>query len=274
MFTKAKVFAVAGILIVSLLGVSCTKSASSSVLPVNEATTQARETALASLVASQTSTPAPTETPFAPSSPTPSPEPTQTATPTPGPIFADVPEGHPYRKQIETVYLMGALGARSDDPLTFGLEDSLTRTDMALAICKVRYADESLPLPVGAFEDVSAEAQTDLAACVEQLYREEIIDGCRKEPNLRFCPTRTLTFAEFSVFLLRAIHGGGWQPPDYQGWEWGYYTQTWQAKWGEALIREGYWDLGQGRFLASNSATKNSAANAIYLFAQNSQAQK
>lgn len=247
---------------------ACTRSTSTPLPTENASTAQARQTALAAIYVTETPIQEPTATSTQQPSPTPLP-PTQSPTlePTQGPLFTDVPKDYPGREAIEAVYAAGALPARSQDPSIFGVNDSITRAAMATAICTVLYRDQTIVDPGLGFVDVPRDTQPELARCVEQLYRDKVIAGCQVNPP-KYCPGNKLSLAEFAVFFLRAVHGGGWQPPSYQGWPWGYYTANWQVRWGEALIREGYWDLSQGRFLASNFATKAVAARAIYLYMQ------
>src|SRR5262249_48515871 len=50
------------------------------------------------------------------------------------------------------------------------------------------------------------------AKWIEQLAREGITSGCSTSPP-QYCPDATVTRAQMAVFLLRAEHGAGYNPP-------------------------------------------------------------
>jgi hypothetical protein len=64
---------------------------------------------------------------------------------------------------------------------------------------------------LGIFADVAL--NDPLASWIEQLFVEGITAGCGTDPP-RACPDQSVTRGQMAVFLLRAKHGAGYQPPE------------------------------------------------------------
>ena len=51
---------------------------------------------------------------------------------------------------------------------------------------------------------------------IEALFQAGITTGCGANP-LAYCPGQSVSAAQMAVFLLRSIHGAGYQPPAGRG---------------------------------------------------------
>lgn len=75
-------------------------------------------------------------------------------------------------------------------------------------------------------------------ASIETLYSQGITGGCSVEP-LRYCPERAVTRDQMAVFLLRARHGGAYQPPAAASSFADVPAGHWASAWIERLNAEG-----------------------------------
>jgi hypothetical protein len=73
---------------------------------------------------------------------------------------------------------------------------------------------------------------------VETLVRAGITSGCATSPP-QFCPDASVTRAEMAVFILRGLHGAGFQPPPAVGLFADVSLFNPSAVWIEQLAREG-----------------------------------
>lgn len=88
-----------------------------------------------------------------------------------------------------------------------------------------------------AFADVAASHWA--ALWIDQLATEGVTSGCGVDP-LRYCPANTITRAEMAVFLLRAVHGSGYQPPVVASSPFADVPAThWAKNWISRLYDEG-----------------------------------
>lgn len=75
---------------------------------------------------------------------------------------------------------------------------------------------------------------------VDSVAAAGVTDGCLAEPFPRFCPDRTVSRAQMTVFLLRAKHGPAFRPPpDTESVFDDVPGSHWAAAWVEQLWREG-----------------------------------
>jgi hypothetical protein len=102
----------------------------------------------------------------------------------------------------------------------------------------IRGAGSQPPAAAGTmFTDVPASQP--FAKWIEQLAREGITGGCSTNPP-QYCPDDSVTRGPMAVFLLRARHGAGYDPPAATGTMFGDVpTSHPMAKWIEQLAREG-----------------------------------
>jgi len=75
---------------------------------------------------------------------------------------------------------------------------------------------------------------------IEGFYSQRITTGCGSTP-LSYCPESAVTRAEMAVFLLRAKHGGSYQPPAQTGIfaDVPVAGKEWMQPWVEQFYREG-----------------------------------
>jgi len=75
---------------------------------------------------------------------------------------------------------------------------------------------------------------------IEGFYSQGITTGCGASP-LSYCPENSVTRAEMAVFLLRAMHGGAYQPPPLSGIfaDVPVTGKEWMQPWVEEFYREG-----------------------------------
>ncbi|HEX2619472.1 MAG TPA: S-layer homology domain-containing protein [Phototrophicaceae bacterium] len=97
---------------------------------------------------------------------------------------------------------------------------------------------------------------------IEQLYRAGITGGCNTSP-LIYCPENTVTRAQMAVFLLRAIHGSSYAPPDVAG-NTGFLdvpADHWAAAWIKELAAEGITGgCGNSIYCPDHSVTRDQMA--------------
>jgi hypothetical protein len=107
----------------------------------------------------------------------------------------------------------------------------------AYLVVEMRGSGYAVPAATGFFSDIAASNWA--APWAEQVYRDGVTQGCAASP-LRFCPASQLTRAEMAIFLLRARHGGSYQPPAATG---SLFADVpaghWAAAWIEQLYNEG-----------------------------------
>ncbi|MBI3175430.1 MAG: S-layer homology domain-containing protein [Chloroflexi bacterium] len=73
---------------------------------------------------------------------------------------------------------------------------------------------------------------------VEGLFKAKVTGGCSTSP-MAYCPGTTVTRDQMAVFLLRAEHGSGYNPPPATGVFADVPTNFWAAAWIEQLAAEG-----------------------------------
>jgi hypothetical protein len=126
--------------------------------------------------------------------------------------FPDAPPSNPYYDFIETLArnaITSGCGSGNYCPAS-----GVTRAQMAVFLLKSKHGASYSPPPATGtvFTDVPANAFA--AAWIEQLAEENITTGCG---GGRYCPGNVVTRAQMAVFLLRAKHGGSYQPPAATG---------------------------------------------------------
>ena len=129
-----------------------------------------------------------------------------------GESFADVPIDHPFYALIENLVHNGVTAGCAGGGYCPG--DGVTRAQMAVFLLKVRWGAEFLPAPATGtvFSDVPAEDS--FAPWIEELAREGVTGGCG---GTNYCPGNTVTRQQMAVFLLKALEGSAYDPPDCAG---------------------------------------------------------
>lgn len=100
------------------------------------------------------------------------------------------------------------------------------------------------------------------AAFIEQLYADGITVGCG---GGNYCPTNSVSRAHMAVFLLRAVHGGGYSPPPATGTQFadvdaGYWAAAWIEQFAAEGISSG---CGNGNFCPNDQVDR--AEMAVFL---------
>jgi hypothetical protein len=155
------------------------------------------------------------------------------------PTFGDVPPAHPFFEWIEALVDAGITGMCATNPPQYCPDAEVSRSEMAVLLLRgIHGAVYEPPAPTGTlFTDVPTSHP--LASWIEQLAREGITSGCSRNPA-RYCPGTGVTRAQMAVFLLRAEHGAGYEPPAATGTMFTDVSATHPfAKWIEQLAREG-----------------------------------
>jgi hypothetical protein len=107
---------------------------------------------------------------------------------------------------------------------------------MAIFLLRGKHGASYAPPPATGtvFGEVSAGAFG--AAWIEQLFAEQVTAGCGGGNS---CPTEAVNRASTAVMLLRARHGGAYQPPPAVGTFTDVPAGDPFARWMEQLAREG-----------------------------------
>ena len=152
--------------------------------------------------------------------------------------FADVPATHPFFTWIEALADAGITTGCATSPLRYCPDDGVSRGQMAVFLLRgVHGGGYQPPGATGTvFDDVPATQS--FASWIEELQREGITAGCAASPPL-YCPDATVTRGEMAVFLLRAKHGAGYDPPAPTGMFTDVPVSHPLAKWIDQLAREG-----------------------------------
>lgn len=92
--------------------------------------------------------------------------------------------------------------------------------------------------PAGSFTDVPDDHWAH--EYIETIYQAGYVAGCSTDP-LMYCPNDWLTRAQMAVFVLRGVHGAGYEPPapGEQIFE-DVPLDTWYAPWVNQFYLEGY----------------------------------
>jgi uncharacterized repeat protein (TIGR01451 family) len=153
--------------------------------------------------------------------------------------FGDVPPGHIFFRFIEALAEAGITGGCNVSPPLYCPDASVTRGQMAVFLIRgLAYpAAAAPPEPTGTvFSDVPLSHF--FASWIEGLAAAGITGGCGAAPP-RYCPEASVTRGQMAVFLLRARHGAGYQPPEATGMFADVPTDHTFARWIEQLAREG-----------------------------------
>jgi Tol biopolymer transport system component len=152
--------------------------------------------------------------------------------------FTDVPPDDIFLPFIEALARSGISSGCATNPPRFCPTFILTRAQMAILLVRGIDGLGAPPPPTGTrFVDVPANAFG--AAWIERLAALGLTSGCQASPP-RFCPDQGLTRGQMAVFLLKARHGAGYQPPAATGTVFADVPASHLfAPWIEQLSREG-----------------------------------
>ena len=129
-------------------------------------------------------------------------------------IFADVIANHWARPFIERLYLHQVTGGCGSNPLIYCPNQNVNRAMMAVFVLRAAHGLDFTPPPATGtvFADVPADGFA--AAWIEQLAAEGITGGCG---GGNYCPNAPVTRAQMAVFLVKAMYGTAYTPPDATG---------------------------------------------------------
>jgi uncharacterized protein (DUF1800 family) len=183
---------------------------------------------------------------------------TTTAT-LPGGWFAnynDVPASYLFHDAIEKITrkaITTGCGGGNYCP-----DSNVTRGEMAVFLLRGEHGGGyAPPAATGTvFNDVSV--STPYAAWIERLSAEGITSGCG---GGSYCPTANVTRDQMAVFLLRAEHGAGYQPPAAAGLFSDVPAGAPFANWIEQLANEGTTSgCGGGKYCPSDPSSRGQMA--------------
>jgi hypothetical protein len=130
------------------------------------------------------------------------------------PIFADVPVGYWARPFIERLYLNQVTGGCGSNPLSYCPNTNVNRAMMAVFVLRAAHGLGFTPPPATGTVFVDVPADSFAAAWIEQLAAEGITGGCG---GGKYCPNSPVTRAMMAVFLVKAMYGVDYTPPDATG---------------------------------------------------------
>jgi hypothetical protein len=176
-----------------------------------------------------------------------------------GPLFADVPVTgkewmQPY---IEMMFYAGITTGCGANPLIYCPEDFVTRAEMAVFLLRAKYGPGYAPPAAGHyFLDVPVTGKEWMEPWIDQYYREGMTSGCGAG---NYCPENNVTRAEVAVFVLRALHGGGYAPPAASGFfaDVPVTGKEWMEPWIIQFANEGITTgCGGGNYCPENNVTR------------------
>jgi hypothetical protein len=146
-------------------------------------------------------------------------------------------------------------------PYQYCPDAPLTRAQIAIFLLRSMNGAGYVPPPATGvvFSDVPADAFA--AAWIEQLAFLGITEGCASEPRM-YCPDQPIIRDDMAVFLLRARHGGAYEPPPATGTVFLDVPATLPlADWIEELSAEGITaGCGWGNYCPDWSVTRGQIA--------------
>jgi hypothetical protein len=169
--------------------------------------------------------------------------------------FLDVPPSnlfHDFVAQLVESGIAAGIGGGN-----FGVGSSTLRQQMAVFLEKAIHGPCYTPPPCsGIFSDVPCPSQ--FADWIEALAAEKITGGCGGGD---FCPTEPVRRDQMAVFLLKARHGPGYQPPPCRSLFTDVPCPSQFADWIEELSTEGITGgCGGGDYCPANPATRGQMA--------------
>jgi len=132
-----------------------------------------------------------------------------------GNSFPDVTTAHNFYGFIENLFHNGVTGGCAAGNYCPG--DAVTRAQMAVFLLKASMGSDHVPPPCTGtvFDDVPCTGGI-FDPWIEELAGLGITGGCSVTPPL-YCPGNTVTRGQMAVFLLKALEGPAYDPPDCVG---------------------------------------------------------
>jgi hypothetical protein len=153
--------------------------------------------------------------------------------------FDDVSTFHFAYLWVEALAEEGLTSGCSATPPLYCPDSVLSRAEMAVFLVRGIHGAGFVPPPATGTVFTDVPASHPFARWIEQLFHDGITTGCATSPP-RYCPDVAVTRAQMAVFLLRAKHGAGYDPPAATGTMFDDVPITHPlAEWIEQLAREG-----------------------------------
>jgi hypothetical protein len=174
-------------------------------------------------------------------------------------IFADVPvTGKEWMEPwIDAFYYTGVTTGCGINPRTYCPENNVTRAEMAVFLLRAIHGSDYVPpAPTHDFADVPVTGKEWMEPWIEQFYAEGITTGCG---GGNYCPENKVTRAEMAVFVLRALHGGGYSPPaaTHTFADVPVTGKEWMEPWIDQFAAEGITTgCGGGNYCPENNVTR------------------
>ena len=129
-----------------------------------------------------------------------------------GESFADVPTDHQFYRFIENLFHNGVTGGCVGG---YCPTNPVTRAQMAVFLLKSKFGSAHIPPPCTGtvFTDVPCTGGP-FDPWIEELAALQITGGCG---GGNYCPGNTVTRQQMAVFLLKALEGSAYDPPDCAG---------------------------------------------------------
>ena len=172
-------------------------------------------------------------------------------------VFADVPVAGKEWMQpwIEAFYQHGVTTGCGGG--NYCPENNVTRAEMAVFLLRAKHgAGYSPPAASHFFADVPVTGKEWMEPWIDQYYREGMTTGCG---GGNYCPENNVTRAEMAVFVLRALHGGGYGPPAASGdfLDVPVAGKEWMEPWIIQFRNEGITSgCGGGNYCPENNVTR------------------
>ncbi len=159
------------------------------------------------------------------------------------PTFADLPvTGKEWMEAwVNAFYNHGVTTGCGVSPVVYCPENNVTREEMAVFLLRAIHGGGYTPPNVlGIFADMPVTGKEWMEPWVDEFYAEGITTGCGVSP-LIFCPTNNVTREEMAVFILRAVHGCSYTPPNVTGIfaDMPVTGKEWMEPWVDEFYNEG-----------------------------------
>ena len=158
---------------------------------------------------------------------------------------------------IVAFYNAGITTGCGASPLIYCPENNVTRAEMAVFVLRTRHGAGYAPPPASHyFSDVPVSGKEWMEPWIDQYYREGMTAGCG---GGNYCPENNVTRAEMAVFVLRALHGGGYAPPAASGVfaDVPVAGKEWMEPWIIQFYNEGITTgCGGGNYCPENNVTR------------------
>ena len=131
-----------------------------------------------------------------------------------GESFPDVPTGNLFYTFVETLFHKGVTTGCAGG-VNYCPTNAVTRAQMAVFLLKSKFGQHHVPPPCTGtvFNDVPCTGGG-FDPWIEELASLNITGGCG---NGNYCPNNTVTRQQMAVFLLKALEGSSYDPPDCAG---------------------------------------------------------